>query len=437
MTTGSPPSITATQELVVPRSIPITLPIRQFLILFHLGATQRGGTLRWAGPGGGGGRLTRADSSGSELRRRSGNDHQRRPRQPIVKTVALDDFRKDVVRRQVIGFNLLEGFVQAGVKSLSHRNEGLHSIAGERVPEQLVSDCHPLAQTLEVAAALGMLQSALEIVENGQKVLEQLLDPELLQLVFFLEGPLAKVFQVRRRTQHALVGILHLIRQVASRLLGPRHLCLESLGLAVQGRWHQHRRACPGLRWLGWRGGRSGRGEVDFNHRLFCLQRLFLVLRERRGLRWTALVLNAHKRTMAFPSSLTNPSPWGGGSGDLRLLGARRSATRLARRFYALFVGPGGFSAPGEGRLSCLHRGPHQGCGLVGGVLCPGSEFVEPVPDLLLVFGISNLLENSLRFPFDFLTRSFDVVQNLAVPFLIHRLCPPSFFGALGRWYLD
>src|SRR5712671_4981615 len=40
MTTGSPPSITATHELVVPRSIPMTLPIAAFLPRLRFGGCR-------------------------------------------------------------------------------------------------------------------------------------------------------------------------------------------------------------------------------------------------------------------------------------------------------------------------------------------------------------------------------------------------------------
>src|SRR5471032_2873626 len=78
MTLGLPPSITATQELVVPRSMPMI-----FAMIFSL----REGVLDLAGKLGGWVAASRA--RGKSSRARLGDDYQRGTQHPVVEQIAL------------------------------------------------------------------------------------------------------------------------------------------------------------------------------------------------------------------------------------------------------------------------------------------------------------------------------------------------------------
>src|SRR5690606_6030298 len=95
MTTGSPPSITATHELVVPRSMPMTLPIS---------AHPRKSSLRFGVRARAGVPIAGA-SLGTGPRR---DDHHRRPHQPIVERVAPDDLLHHHVGGVLRALHLLE-----------------------------------------------------------------------------------------------------------------------------------------------------------------------------------------------------------------------------------------------------------------------------------------------------------------------------------------
>src|SRR5438105_9431317 len=126
MTTGSPPSITATQLLVVPRSMPMTLGIYGALPdPFYLKA-------------GGGPKFPRRRPAwaisalsptlgvrrGRRFRRgaRLGHHHRGRANEPIVELVALGHLRDDGAGR-LVALLLHERFVQAGIEGLAQGGE--------------------------------------------------------------------------------------------------------------------------------------------------------------------------------------------------------------------------------------------------------------------------------------------------------------------------
>src|SRR5262245_49655848 len=113
MTWGAPPSMTATQELVVPRSIPITLPTRD-LSMHSLQRHPRG-----PGPVKGG--LVYLVRVGSASRLAAGDLDQGGSKQPVLEGIAFpEDFHDGpllVPGRWLVG----EGLVARGVELLAER----------------------------------------------------------------------------------------------------------------------------------------------------------------------------------------------------------------------------------------------------------------------------------------------------------------------------
>src|SRR5262249_437612 len=150
ITTGSPPSITATQELVVPRSIPMTLLIQRF---------------SWI--------------------RLLGDNHQRGAEQPAVEGVARHHLGHYLIGRYFDAFHVLHGFVKVWIERLPQRKDRLHAVFGEGVLEQLSRHRHAAHQAGEIGGAVAVVQRAVQVVHHRQKVGEDFLGPKLFHLLFF------------------------------------------------------------------------------------------------------------------------------------------------------------------------------------------------------------------------------------------------------------
>src|SRR5690349_15817994 len=130
-TTGSPLSMTATQLLVVPRSIPMTFAMvlgrppwgfrlrRRRSVLRHLRLRVRLGGGRRRG------------------KRRPGDHHERRAHQPLVEHEAPQHLGAHRVRRDVLPLLVTHGLVHMWIERLAPCRERLQALLRERVLEQL------------------------------------------------------------------------------------------------------------------------------------------------------------------------------------------------------------------------------------------------------------------------------------------------------------
>src|SRR5205807_5403621 len=219
ITTGSPPSITTTQLLVVPRSMPMTLGIEGALPRpFYLkGPRGRnfGGSPAWEDS---------ALSPTLAVRRRSGlrgstrlcHHHRGGTDQPIIELVSPGHLRHDRAGG-LVALLLHERLVQAGIERLSQGGEPDHAVFGERRFEQLLHQAHSFDDLSQIVL-LGVIEGALEIVHHRQEVLQQALDAEPLYVLLLLHRALLEVVELRRRAQQTLVRILQALRRLSRAL---------------------------------------------------------------------------------------------------------------------------------------------------------------------------------------------------------------------------
>src|SRR5262245_33156407 len=122
MTTGSPPSMTETHELVVPRSIPITFAISRFLpsgaLITALVLGQVASAARWPLRG-------------------LGDAHERRPKQPIVEAIARLMLVHHRVRWVLGALDVGHRLVMGRVEGRALRLDALHPVALEDVEQAL------------------------------------------------------------------------------------------------------------------------------------------------------------------------------------------------------------------------------------------------------------------------------------------------------------
>src|SRR6266536_1833134 len=222
MTTASPPSITATHEFVVPRSIPITLPM----------VPPRRSGLPAAGPARRGGG-------------RGGDHHRGRADQALVEVEPTLLLLDDGAGRGVGGLDRHERLVRARIEPLALRGEALHAEARQGVLEQALRHLHPARERV---VARRRRERALEAVEDGQDLLHQPLVPVPLDLVLLARRPLLVVLEGGRRAQQPIVLLLELLEDLARPLLAHLELEAEPLlageryGSGVRGRAPGRRR---------------------------------------------------------------------------------------------------------------------------------------------------------------------------------------------------
>src|SRR5438105_10025304 len=172
ITTGSPPSMTATHEFVVPRSMPITLAMScpafrsprsslnnralvgqskekwSELLLLRLG-----------------GRLRR----GSFLAR-LGDHHRCGAHQPVAQLVSARHLRHHGARG-LLRFLRHERLVQVGIEGLAHGGEAGDAVLRQRAFEQLLHQPHAFDHLTQVVL-LGVVERSLQVVGDGQEVPE-------------------------------------------------------------------------------------------------------------------------------------------------------------------------------------------------------------------------------------------------------------------------
>src|SRR5438067_4063691 len=224
ITTGSPPSMTATHELVVPRSMPMTLAM--------LGGIPAGILPQQMSP-----RRSnrRASSAVSAFRRRGasfGHNHRRGPDQAVVQLVTPGHLGDDGVGR-LVAFLLHQRLVHGGVEGLAQRREAHHAVLRKRGFEQFLHQLDALDHLLEVVL-LGVVERALEVVHHRQEILQESLGAELLRVLLLLQRALLEIFEFGGSAQEALVGLLQALAGLAGALERLFQLSLEDLQLALE-----------------------------------------------------------------------------------------------------------------------------------------------------------------------------------------------------------
>src|SRR4051812_209290 len=219
MTTGSPPSMTATQLLVVPRSMPITLGMEAVVPPASCTSTFAGsgknaprgvgkfGPLPHLRPG----RFSAVGRSAS-----FGHHHRSRAHEPIVELVTLRHLGDDGARG-LVALLLHQRFVHGRIERLSHGGEPADAVLGERGLEELLHQPHAVDHLAGIVL-LGVIEGALQVVHHGQEVLQQALDPEALHVLLLLQRALLEVVELRGGPEQPLMGVLEAIARVAGAL---------------------------------------------------------------------------------------------------------------------------------------------------------------------------------------------------------------------------
>src|SRR5215212_1390449 len=192
LTCGVVTSTTATQEFVVPRSIPRILAIRfdgkqQWLLV----SSQE-----------------RRRSDPSSFRPSHRHLHHRRPQQAVVEEVALLQDGGDGVRRDGIVFLAHDGFVDVGIERHARLFDRSHAVFLQDVEHLLVNQQDAF---VKVVALGGVIERAVEVVEDRQEVLQHPRHCVLVELPLFALAAAAEVFEVREQAQIAVAELLRLL----------------------------------------------------------------------------------------------------------------------------------------------------------------------------------------------------------------------------------
>src|SRR4029079_13558215 len=205
ITCGVVTSTTATQEFVVPRSMPRILAIAGVLL----------------------------------LRPSHRHLHHRRPQQTIVQEVALLQHGRDRVVRHVgvllRHHRLVEVRVEARARLLHHAQ----AVTAQHVEELLVDEGHAF---VEVVSLLGVLERAVEVVEDRQEVLDHAGHGVFEVVLLLALRALAEVRDVGQRAEVAVLELAEVLLHrggrglrlggrpsVGGRLRGLIHLALDLL----------------------------------------------------------------------------------------------------------------------------------------------------------------------------------------------------------------
>src|SRR4029453_7485456 len=192
MTWGSPPSMSDTHELVVPRSIPITFPI----------VSSQGGKV---GP------LDLAVPVARCLR----DHHPGRPQQPIPQPVTRLVHLHHRVGRQRSVFLLRHRFVHVRIERLPCRLDPGHAVFGEGSVEFALHELDALQHSLEVpAAAACVLYGAIQVIDRRQQILDEILVPVAVRLLALAQVALAEVVEVGGEPEQPLLEGGRLLAQL-------------------------------------------------------------------------------------------------------------------------------------------------------------------------------------------------------------------------------
>src|SRR6266478_2445693 len=236
ITTGSPPSITATQLFVVPRSIPMTLGMEKALPR----SVVPQGPRRLKTNGNPGAWESSALSPTLWIRRRVGRSRCARfghhdrggPDQPVVELVAFGHLR-DHGPGRLVALLLHERLVHTRVERLAQGGETDHSVLRQRGLEELLHQADAFDDLRQVVL-LGVIERALQVVQHRQEILQQPLNAEPLHVLLLLHGALLEVVELGRGAQQAVVGLLQPISRLSRALEGLLELRFHNRELFLQ-----------------------------------------------------------------------------------------------------------------------------------------------------------------------------------------------------------
>src|SRR5262245_6199025 len=210
-TWGDPPSITATQEFVVPRSMPMIRPMRGSSI------APSGGCPRT--------RLSVVRRMRPFIGER-GYLHPRRAHDTLAQAVAALPLSENGVVRQIGSRLGLDGLVQVRIEEQAVGLDGRHALPRERVLELFVDQANPLREA-PLHPGGQRSERALEVVEDGQDLEDQRLDRILPEFVPLAIDPLSIVVEIRGRAEPRIVEAVALdaqdpeiLERARQRLLG-------------------------------------------------------------------------------------------------------------------------------------------------------------------------------------------------------------------------
>src|SRR4030042_366193 len=180
-TFGSPPSMTATTELVVPRSIPTTRDILRSS-LFRFRFRIRPCVLRGFG-----------------------HHYLGRTHEPVVEQVSLFQLRDHMAWGVGVGGLFHDCLVSRRIKALSLGSDRGDTEALEYLEKLLQGHLYPAPDPLLITFPSSVPQGPLEVVDHGEQRLEQLLIAVADPVGLLLGSPLLVVLQFGGGTQEAVI----------------------------------------------------------------------------------------------------------------------------------------------------------------------------------------------------------------------------------------
>src|SRR5208282_3614595 len=193
ITTGSPPSMNATQLFVVPKSIPITFAI--FLKTLssrdnHASVTFNIGDIAFASAS-----LSRI---GPGLLR---NRHAGRTQGPVTDQIAAMEFIDDGVRRMHLRRHVIDRFMPIGIERLADRLQRCHALRTQKIDQRPHRHLDAIDDRPGVIAIAGGPERALEVVDDRQQVAEDGLALDADRFLALLANSLARIFGVGERAK--------------------------------------------------------------------------------------------------------------------------------------------------------------------------------------------------------------------------------------------
>src|SRR5689334_3257185 len=183
-TWGDPPSITATQQLVVPRSIPMTFPMAC--------AASSNSRLSFSG------RLALSPRR---------DPHQGRAEQMPTKSIALAEFLEHDALFKSLHDSRLHRLVKVGIEALPHCPHLFQTFPGEDLQHLLDGQGDALAEG-DIGLRGSPGQGALEIIDDGQETLEDGHPYSPLGFLPLLLHPLPCILEFRLLAQQHVVELL-------------------------------------------------------------------------------------------------------------------------------------------------------------------------------------------------------------------------------------
>src|SRR5882762_5917946 len=186
ITLGLPPSMIATHELVVPRSMPMIFAMGMPLLPIYVTYGVSVVAFKLLGDG-----------------------NERRPQHAIMQHVAFLHERNHGIGFAAARFDRRHCMVAMGVEALALRRTDFPDVGAlERRPELLQGQLDPAAQCLRTGVFAA--ERGLHAVEDRQELLGEALHSVFLRRRRLRLGALAGVFCVRHRAQHGVALLLQL-----------------------------------------------------------------------------------------------------------------------------------------------------------------------------------------------------------------------------------